>query len=123
MIASFWSHAGSVAALIASVGWAVLALAIIYLLVRMSAMIEAVRMTIDGVRQETVPLLKEVTTTVSSVNRELDRMDSMLESAGKIVESAERLTATVEQTVSNPMIKFAAWGAGLTRAFRRVRKD
>lgn len=114
---------GGIAAMIASVFWALLALGIIYLLFRISAVVEAIRATIDGVRQETVPLLHEVTTTVTSVNRELDRVDGMLESASKIVESAERLTKTVEQTVSNPMIKFAAWGAGLTRAFRRVRKD
>lgn len=114
---------GGIAAMVASVFWALLALGIIYVLFRVASMIEAVRMTIDGVRQQTVPLLREVTTTVTSVNRELDRVDTMLESAGKIVASAERLTKTVEQTMSNPLIKFAGWGAGLTRAFRRLRKE
>ena len=114
---------GGIAAMVASAFWALLALGIIYVLFRVASMIEAVRMTIDGVRQETVPLLHEVTTTVTSVNRELGLVDTMLESAGKIVESAERLTKTVERTVSNPLIKLAAWSAGLTKAFRRVRKD
>ena len=69
---------GGIAAMVAAVFWALLALGIIYLLFRVASMIEAVRMTIDGVRQETVPLLHEVTTTVTNVNRELDRVDGML---------------------------------------------
>ena len=37
--------------------------------------------------------------------------------------SVERITVVVEQTVSNPLIKFAAFAAGASRAFKRVRKD
>jgi len=57
------------------------------------------------------------------VNKELDRVDGMVESAGNIVKSAERVSAGVEQTVSSPLIKVAALGAGATRALRRFRKD
>ena len=80
-------------------------------------------MIIDDIRKETVPLLSEVKTTVSGVNRELDRVDGMLESAGKIVKNAERLSRVIEQAVSSPLIKLAAFGAGASKAFRRFRKE
>jgi len=60
---------------------------------------------------------------VSGVNRELDRVDTVLDSAGRISKSAERITVVVEQTVSNPLIKFAAFAAGASRALKRVRKE
>jgi hypothetical protein len=49
-------------------------------------------------------------------------VDGMMESAGNIAKSAERISAVVEQTVSSPLIKIAAFGAGATRAFARFRK-
>lgn len=75
---------------------------------------------IDGVKDETIPLLGEVRTTVVNVNRELDRTDGILESAGNIARSAERLTAVVEETVSSPLIKMVAFSAGIGKAFRRM---
>jgi hypothetical protein len=84
--------------------------------------LEATRMAIDDLRKETVPLLHEVTGTVSGVNKELERVDGMVESAGKIVKSAERISTVVESAVSSPLIKVAAFGAGASRAVRRLRK-
>ena len=89
----------------------------------MFRVLESTKLLIDGIRQETVPLLGEVKTTVSGVNRELDRVDTVLDSAGRMAKSAERITVVVENTVSNPLIKFAAFAAGASRAFRRVSRE
>jgi hypothetical protein len=112
---------------VAGVSWAAFAFFFAVVLVGVSLtlvrLLEATRMIIESVRQETVPLLSEVTTTVRSVNKELERVDGLMESAGRIAQSAERLSAIVEQTVSSPLIKVVAVGAGLSRAYRRLRKD
>ena len=123
MIASFWSALAEVAALIAALAWAVLVFFLGLVLTKVFSNLEATRMMIDDVRKETVPLLHEVTGTVSGVNKELDRVDGMVESAGNIVKSVERISSVVEQTVSSPLIKVAAFGAGAARAIRRLRKD
>ena len=123
MIASFWSNLGAVAAIVSAIAWAVLVLFLGLMLIQVFRVLESTKMMIDDVRKETVPLLSEVKTTVSSVNRELDRVDGMLESAGKIVKNAEKLSGVVEQAVSSPLIKLAAFGAGASRAFRRLRKE
>ncbi|MBA3551476.1 MAG: DUF948 domain-containing protein [Actinobacteria bacterium] len=115
--------AGGVAAIIAAGFWAVLVLALALVMINLFRVLESVKMLLDGIREGTVPLLGEVKTTVQSVNRELDRADGLLESAGHMARSAERLTSVVEQTVSSPLIRVAAFGAGISRALRRVRKD
>jgi uncharacterized protein YoxC len=115
--------AGGWAAIIAAIAWAVLALILVVVMTGLFRVLESTKMLIDGIRQETVPLLGEVTTTVSSVNKELERVDGMMEAAGNIVRSAERVSSVVEQAVSSPLIKLASFGAGAARAFRRLRKE
>jgi uncharacterized protein YoxC len=114
---------GGVAGLIAAIAWAFAVLFLALVFVNLFRVLESTKMLIDGIREETVPLLSEVKTTVSGVNRELDRADGLLESAGNIARSAERVAHVVEQTVSSPLIKVVALGAGASRALRRLRKD
>ena len=114
---------GDVALIVLAAFWGVLVLFLAVVLLMTFRVLDSTRVLIDGVRQETVPLLGEVRTTVTSVNKELDRVDTIMESAGKMTKSVERITVVVEQTVSNPLIKFAAFAAGASRAFKRVRKD
>ena len=114
---------GGWAAIVFAAFWGVLVIVLGVVFINLFRVLEATKMLIDGIRQETVPLLSEVKTTVSGVNRELDRVDGMLESAGKIVKNAERLSGVIEQAVSSPLIKLAAFGAGASRAVRRFRKE
>jgi hypothetical protein len=116
-------HAVEVIAVVAAlIGSMAVAVFISYALVNVAVMLRTTTMLIDDVRKETVPLLHEVTGTVSGVNKELDRVDGMVESAGNIIKSAERISTVVESAVSSPLIKVAAFGAGASRALRRLRK-
>src|SRR5436309_5551879 len=115
--------AGDISLIVLAAFWGLLVLFLALVLLTMFRVLESTKMLIDGIRSETVPLLGEVKNTVSGVNKELDRADTIMESAGKMAKSAERITVVVEQTVSNPLIKFAAFAAGASRAFKRVRKE
>jgi uncharacterized protein YoxC len=121
VIANF--SAGDISLVVLAAFWGLLVLFLGLVLITMFRVLESTKMLIDGIRSETVPLLGEVKNTVTGVNRELDRMDTVLDSAGRISKSAERITVVVEQTVSNPLIKFAAFAAGAQRAFKRVRRE
>ena len=114
---------GDVALIVLAAFWGVLVLFLSLMLLTMFRVLESTKTLIDGIRDETVPLLGEVKVTVVSVNKELDRVDGMVESAGNIVKSAERVSKVVEQAVSSPLIKVIAFGAGASRAARRFRKD
>ncbi len=116
------STGADVALLLLASGWLVLVVFLAVVMFSTFRVMESTKTMIDGVREETVPLLAEVKTTVVSVNRELERADTIIESAGKIAGSASRITTVVEQTVSNPLIKLAAFTAGAQRAIRRLRR-
>jgi uncharacterized protein YoxC len=113
---------GGIAAIVLAAFWAVLVLFMAIVLVNLFRVLESTKGLIDGITKETVPLLSEVTVTVTNVNRELDTVHGVTESAGKIVKSVERLSGVVEQTVSSPLIKVASAGYGLTRGLRKVGK-
>jgi uncharacterized protein YoxC len=114
---------GDVALIILAAFWGVLVLFLSLMLLTLFRVLESTKTLIDGIRDETVPLLGEVKTTVSGVNKELDRVDGIMESAGKIAKSAERISSVVEQTVSSPLIKVVAFAAGASRALKRFRGD
>ena len=119
MIASF--GAGDISLIVLAAFWGLLVLFLALVLLTMFRVLESTKLLIDGIRSETVPLLGEVKTTVSGVNKELERVDGMLESVGRITKSVERVAGLVEQAVSGPLIKVAAAGAGIARAFRKLR--
>jgi uncharacterized protein YoxC len=112
---------GDWALIVLAAFWGLLVLFMSLVLVNIFRVLESTKMLIDGIRTETVPLLGEVKITVQGVNRELDRVDGLLASAGNITKSVERLSSVVENTVSSPLIKVAAFGAGAARAMKRFR--
>jgi len=108
--------AGDSALIILAAFWALLVGFLCYVLFSTSRVLESTKMTIDAMRDETVPLLREVRTSVEKTNRELDRVDTMLESAGTVVARVEKLSGLVEQAASSPLVKIISFGAGLKGA-------
>ena len=115
--------AGDIALVVLAAFWGLLVLFLALVMVNVFRVLESTKLLIDGIRTETVPLLGEVKVTVQGVNRELDRVDGLLASAGNITKSVERLSSVVENTVSSPLIKVAAFGGGVARAVKRFRGD
>ena len=63
---------GDISLIVLAAFWGLLVLFLALVLLTMFRVLESTKLLIDGIRQETVPLLGEVKTTVSGVNRELD---------------------------------------------------
>ena len=86
---------GGWAAIIAASFWALLVLVLAVVMLNVFRLLESVKMLIDGIREETVPLLGEVKVTVTSVNKQLDNVDGLVRSASGIAKSAERISETM----------------------------
>ena len=115
------ASAGDVALIVLAAFWGLLVLGLCLVLVNTFNVLTSTKMLIDGIREETVPLLSEVRTSVAKTNRELDRVDGMLESAGSIVARVEKISQLVEQAASGPLVRIIALGAGLSKAASRFR--
>ncbi len=114
--------AGDWALIVLAAAWAALVLFLCIVLMNTYNVLTATRMLIDGIRQETVPLLTEVRNSVVKTNREIDRIDGMLQSADNIVGRVEKVSGLVEQAVTSPLVKIVGLGAGLRTAASRFRK-
>jgi len=110
---------GDVALIVLSAFWGLLVLFLCVVLINTFRVLESTKMLIDGIREETVPLLTEVKGSVERANRELDRVDGMLVSAGEIVQRVTRLAGLVEQAASTPLVKLLSMGAGIRKAASR----
>ena len=110
---------GDTALIVLAAFWGLLVLALCVVLLNTFRVLESTKMTIDTMREETVPLLREVKGSVERANRELDRVDGMLVSAGHIVERVEKLSGLVEQAAASPLVKLISMGAGVRGAFSR----
>jgi len=111
---------GDVALIILASAWAVLVAGLIYVLMGTQSVLQSTKVLIDTMREETVPLLREVKSSVERTNRELDRVDGMLESAGVVVGRVEKLSGLVEQAAASPLMKVIGLGAGIRKAASRA---
>jgi Bacterial protein of unknown function (DUF948) len=113
--------AGEWAAIIAAVAWAVLVLVLVILSVALNRILSETRVLLEGVRQETVPLLGEVRTSVTTMNTNLEHSDDLLVSVGNITRTVERISGLIDQFVSIPLIKVISFGYGFQQASKRFR--
>ena len=112
---------GDSALVIMSAFWGLLVLVLCVVLINTFRVLESTRMTIDAFRQETVPLLREVKTSVEKANREIDRVDTRLVSANDILGRVEKVTALAQEAASSPLVKVISFGAGLRKGVNRAK--
>jgi uncharacterized protein YoxC len=114
------ADAGDTALIVLAAFWAVLVLVLCVVLIGTYNVLTSTKLTIDAMREETVPLLREIKTSVEKTNREIDRVDTVLESAGAIVGRVERLSGLVEEVASSPIMKLISLGAGIRKGFQKA---
>ena len=116
---------GQAAALIAALAFVALVAFLAVVLAKVAGILSEVQMTLNDVRRETMPLLKEVRTTVVTLNVEMDRVDGTMASAESAAASVSNVAKLVTAATANPIIKGIALltGAGVSlRSLRRKRR-
>ena len=115
---------GQVAALIAAVAFALLMLALTYVVLKLSKTVEETQRLVAGITDKTVPLLGEVTTSVTQVNKELVRVDAITANVQSMTGNLSSLTSLFAATLGSPIIKVATFSYGVRSvAAKRSEKD
>jgi uncharacterized protein YoxC len=107
---------GDVAGLIAAVAFVALVALLALPIVKLGRLIDDARGTVQGVTSETLPLLREVTTTVTTTNGELERVSAITTNVQQMTTNASALTSLFAATLGSPMIKVAAFSYGVRQA-------
>jgi uncharacterized protein YoxC len=115
---------GQLAALIAAIGFALLMLSLCYVVLKLAKTVDETSKLVSGISDKTVPLLGEVTTSVTHVNQELVRVDAITANAQSISGNVSALTSLFAATLGSPIIKVAAFSYGVRSvATKRNEKD
>ncbi len=115
---------GQVAGLIVAVFFAILVLVLCLVLIKLGRVVEETQKLVAGITDQTVPLLGEVTTSVTHVNQELVRVDAITANVQSISGNVSALTSLFAATLGSPIIKVAAFSYGVrSAAGRRHEKD
>jgi len=113
---------GQVALLIIALAVVALVAVLGVVLSKVAGLLTDVTLTLNDVRKETMPLLAEVRTTVTTLNVEMDRVDGILASAESAAASVSNVAKLVTAATANPVIKALAFltGAGVgVKALKR----
>ncbi|MBM7787925.1 DUF948 domain-containing protein [Tenggerimyces flavus] len=124
--------AGEVAGLIAAAALLLLVGLLAYPILKLGKVLDETRLLVRGVSDETVPLLGEVTTTVTTTNAQLERVDAITSNAETLSSNIAGMSSLFAATLGGPLVKIAAFSYGVRRALgvqerrdleRRVRAD
>ena len=115
---------GQLAALIAAIGFALLMLALCYVVLKLARTVDETSRLVAGISDKTMPLLGEVTTSVTHVNQELVRVDAITANVQSMTGNVSALTSLFAATLGSPIIKVAAFSYGVRSvATKRHEKD
>ena len=107
---------GDVVGLIFAIFFALLVVGLIVVLLKLTKVLAETQRLVAGITDKTVPLLGEVTGTVTHVNDELVRVDAITANVQSISGNVSALTSLFAATLGGPVIKVAAFSYGVRRA-------
>ena len=111
-----------VAAIIVGIASIVAVVLLVIAVVSLTRTLTAVRLSVEQLRRETLPVVNELHRTVERANGDLDRMDDLLESAQSVTSTVDAASHLAYLAFSNPLIKVMAIGTGTARAARALRR-
>jgi uncharacterized protein YoxC len=107
---------GDVVGLIFAIAFVVLVLFLGLVLVKLGKVLTETQKLVAGITDKTVPLLGEVTGTVTHVNEELVRVDAITANVQSMTGNVSALTSLFAATLGSPIVKVAAFSYGVRRA-------
>jgi uncharacterized protein YoxC len=94
----------------------VVAIGLVYLLVKAGKALGSVDKMVSDLDREMVPLMGKVGTTVDEVNAELDKVNEITSSVVEMTQKIDSTTRAVESALSTPAKKAAAFTSGVQQA-------
>jgi len=115
--------ATELAAVIVAIASVVAVVILAFGLVSIARTLKEVRLVVELLRTETVPVVVELGDTVRSANAELERVDALVGTAESISGTVDSASRLAHMAFSNPVIKAVALASGTGRAARSFRRN
>jgi hypothetical protein len=109
---------GDIAGVIAALAFAYLVFRTGSLIGKAGKVLDETRIGVRGLSEGTVPLLSEVTDTVSSTNEQIVRLDTITANVSSMSTNLNALTSLFAATLGSPVVKVAAFSYGVRSAMK-----
>jgi hypothetical protein len=114
--------ASELAAIIVAVAAVVGVVLLVFAIISLTRTLAAVRLSVEELRRETLPVIDELQRTVTQANSDLERLDTLLDSATSVTNTVDSASQLAYLAFSNPVIKAIAFASGTARAARAFRR-
>ncbi len=114
--------AGDLAAVIVAISSVALVVLLAVLLVSVTRTLAEVKVTVEELRRQVLPLIDDASRTVASANAELVKVDELVDSAQSISGTVDAASHLLYLALSNPIIKVMALATGTAKASRALRR-
>ena len=114
--------AGEWAALIAAVAFALLAVFLMIMSIKVMRTFDEATIAIRKAHMNSDPLFTGANTTLNHVNTQLDRVDGITANAQAVTGNVSALSSVFTATLGGPLVKVAAFSYGVNRALKARRK-
>lgn len=105
-----------VAGLIVAMFWGILVVFLAYVLIRLGAVLREATRFVSGMTDRTLPILNEMTVTVSSTNAQLARVDTITSNVQTLSTNASAMSSLFAATMGSPVVRVAAFSFGVRKA-------
>ncbi len=109
---------GDIAGVIAALAFAYLVFRIGRVVGKAGEILDEAKLGVKGVSDQTVPLLGEVTSTVTATNEQLVRVDTITTNVANMSTNINALTSLFAATLGSPVVKVAAFSYGVRTALQ-----
>ena len=114
--------ASDLAAIVVAIASIVAVVLLVFALVSLTKTLTTLRLSIEELRRETLPVIDELQRTVTQANTDLERLDGLLDSAASVTNTVDSASQLAYLAFSNPVIKLLAFATGTSRAARAFRR-
>ncbi|WP_062428220.1 DUF948 domain-containing protein [Herbidospora daliensis] len=111
--------AGEVAGLIVAMFWAILVCFLAYVLIKLARLLTATTKVVNELGDKVVPLLNEVSYTVSETNRQLVAVEAIASNVKEVSDDVAKITGLASTVVTGPIIKVSSFAHGIRSALSR----
>ncbi|MFM5905817.1 MAG: DUF948 domain-containing protein [Micrococcales bacterium] len=114
---------GEIAAIIWASGFVLLVLFTAVPLIKLGAVLDETKRSLQSVTEDISPLLNELTETVGQTNKQLAKVDSITSNVSEVTTNISALVALFTSTVGSPLVKVAGLAQGIRSAlFGKLKK-
>jgi predicted PurR-regulated permease PerM len=113
--------AGDLAAIVVAIASVVAVVLLVFAIVSVTKTLATLRLSIEQLRRETLPVIDELEKTVTQANADLARLDGLLESASSVTQTVDSASQLAYLAFSNPIIKAIAFATGTAKAAKAFR--